>query len=185
MSDLPGNHLEVRLARPEEYAAVTELTLGVYVGGGYIPADDYYVEELAATEKRATEADVLVAVEDGTVLGAVTYCPIGSAWREIAAEDEGEFRMLAVSGAARGRGPRGRDARRGHLHDERDDRRPPAVRPARLRAGARQRLVAAVRGPPDGVPPAVLNTQSARRRTDQSTTTVTSPSTTRSPSASM
>jgi ribosomal protein S18 acetylase RimI-like enzyme len=38
------------------------------------------------------------------VLGAVTYCPSGSAWREIAAEDEGEFRMLAVSGAARGRG---------------------------------------------------------------------------------
>ena len=104
MSDLPRNHLEVRLARPEEYAAVTELTLGVYVGGGYIPADDYYVEELAATEKRASEAEVLVAVEDGTVLGAVTYCPLGSAWREIAAEDEGEFRMLAVSNDARGRG---------------------------------------------------------------------------------
>jgi GNAT superfamily N-acetyltransferase len=104
MSDLPGNPLEVRLARPEEYPAVTELTLDVYVGGGYIPADDSYVEELAATEKRASEADVLVAVEDGDVLGAVTYCPSASAWREIAAEDEGEFRMLAVSGAARGRG---------------------------------------------------------------------------------
>jgi len=104
MSELPRNLLEVRLARPEEYAAVTELTLGVYVGGGYIPADDYYVEELAATEKRAAEADVLVAVAEGAVLGAVTYCPIGSAWREIAAEDEGEFRMLAVSTDARGRG---------------------------------------------------------------------------------
>jgi GNAT superfamily N-acetyltransferase len=104
MSDLLRNHLVVRLARPEEYAAVTDLTLGVYVGGGYIPADDYYVEELAATGKRAAEADVLVAVEDGAVLGAVTYCPLGSAWREIAAGDEGEFRMLAVSGAARGHG---------------------------------------------------------------------------------
>lgn len=96
--------LHVRLVRPEEYAAVTELTLDVYVGGGYIPAEDDYVAELSATETRAGEADLLVAVEDGAVLGAVTYCPLGSPWREIAAEDEGEFRMLAVSGAARGRG---------------------------------------------------------------------------------
>ena len=96
--------LEVRPVRPEEYAAVTALTLEVYVGGGYIPADDYYVAELSAPATRADEADVLVAVEDGAVLGAVTYCPLGSTWREIAAEDEGEFRMLAVSGAARGRG---------------------------------------------------------------------------------
>ena len=95
--------LEVRLARPEEYAAVTELTLEVYVGG-YIPADDNYVDELSATEKRAAEADLIVAVDDGVVLGAVTYCPLGSSWREIAAEDEGEFRMLAVSDEARGRG---------------------------------------------------------------------------------
>lgn len=104
MSDLPGNHLAVRLARPEEYAAVTDVTLEVYVGGGYIPADDHYVAELSDTPTRAKEADLLVAVEDGAVLGAVTYCPIGSTWREIAAEDEGEFRMLAVSGDARGRG---------------------------------------------------------------------------------
>jgi ribosomal protein S18 acetylase RimI-like enzyme len=104
VSGLPLKGLEVRVARPEEYAAVTELTLEVYVGGGYIPADDSYVEELSATERRAVEADVLVAVEDGAVLGAVTYCPPGSSWREIAAEDEGEFRMLAVSVEARGRG---------------------------------------------------------------------------------
>lgn len=104
MTERPPDLPEVRLARPEEYAAVTDVTLGVYVGGGYIPPDDYYVEELAATEKRAAEADVLVAVEDGAVLGAVTYCPLGSAWREIAAGDEGEFRMLAVSPDARGRG---------------------------------------------------------------------------------
>lgn len=104
MSNPPPKPLDVRLARPEEFPAVTEVTLGVYVGGGYIPADDSYVTELSDTATRAREADLLVAVEDGSVLGAVTYCPLGSAWREIAAEDEGEFRMLAVSGAARGRG---------------------------------------------------------------------------------
>jgi ribosomal protein S18 acetylase RimI-like enzyme len=98
------SNVEVRLARPEEYSAITDVTLEVYVGGGYFPADDGYVEELSATAARAGEADLLVAVEDGVVLGAVTYCPLGSSWREIAAQDEGEFRMLAVSGAARGRG---------------------------------------------------------------------------------
>ena len=38
------------------------------------------------------------------MLGSVTFCPVGSAYREIARADEGEFRMLAVSPSARGRG---------------------------------------------------------------------------------
>ena len=35
----------------------------------------------------------------------MTYCPPGSPWRELAADDsDGEFRMLAVAPDARGRG---------------------------------------------------------------------------------
>ena len=34
----------------------------------------------------------------------MTFCPVGSAYREIGRDDEGEFRMLAVNPAARGRG---------------------------------------------------------------------------------
>ena len=34
----------------------------------------------------------------------MTFCPVGSPYREIGRDDEGEFRMLAVSPAARGRG---------------------------------------------------------------------------------
>ncbi len=34
----------------------------------------------------------------------MTFCPVGSSYREIGRDDEGEFRMLAVSPAARGRG---------------------------------------------------------------------------------
>lgn len=45
-----------------------------------------------------------MAAEGDALLGAVTICPIGSPWREIATDDEGEFRMLAVSPAAQGRG---------------------------------------------------------------------------------
>ncbi len=38
------------------------------------------------------------------MLGSVTFCVAGSPFREIARDDEGEFRMLAVNPAVRGRG---------------------------------------------------------------------------------
>lgn len=96
--------MEVRPVLPAEFAAVRELTLRAYVDEGFVGADDDYTEELADTRRRAREAEVWVAVEDGQVLGAVTLCPLGSAYREIARDDELEFRMLAVAPTARGRG---------------------------------------------------------------------------------
>ena len=95
--------MEIRRVRPEELEEVGRLTSEVYVGDGYIDEADGYVVELIDTPRRAREAEVWVAVEDGQVLGSVTFCPVGSAYREIARADEGEFRMLAVSPAARGR----------------------------------------------------------------------------------
>lgn len=80
------------------------LTAEVYVGDGFIDAADGYVDQLADTARRAREAEIWVAVEDGRVLGSVTFCVAGSSFREIAHDDEGEFRMLAVNPAARGRG---------------------------------------------------------------------------------
>ena len=97
-------HLDIHLVQPEELEDVGRLTTEVYVGEGYIDEGDGYVLELVDTPRRARGAEVWVAVEDGTVLGSVTFCPVGSAYREIARDDEGEFRMLAVSSAARGRG---------------------------------------------------------------------------------
>jgi ribosomal protein S18 acetylase RimI-like enzyme len=94
----------VRRVRPEEYAAVAALTLEGYVDGGFIAAESAYVAELADTARRDDEAEVLVAVSDGVLVGAVTWCPAGSSWREVAANDEGEFRTLVVSATARGRG---------------------------------------------------------------------------------
>ena len=38
------------------------------------------------------------------MLGAVTLCPVSSPWREIGADDEAEFRMLAVAPSAQRRG---------------------------------------------------------------------------------
>ena len=70
--------------------------------------DDPYVARLRDTAARDRDAELWVAVRatTATLLGCVTFCPPGSPWRELAREDEGEFRMLAV---APGRaGPRGR-----------------------------------------------------------------------------
>lgn len=96
--------MELRQVVPDEFAEVGRLTVEVYVGEGFIDPDDSYVRELTDTRRRAREAEVWVAVEDGQLLGSVTFCPVGSLFREIGGDDEGEFRMLAVHPDARGRG---------------------------------------------------------------------------------
>ena len=96
--------MEIRRALPEELEEVGRLTAEVYVSDGYLAEGDGYVIELVDTPRRAREAEIWVAVDDGKVLGSVTFAPVGSAYREIGRDDEGEFRMLAVSPAARGRG---------------------------------------------------------------------------------
>ncbi len=103
-SELGEPGLEVRPVRAEELEEVGRLTKEVYVGDGFMAADDAYVLELVDTTRRTREAEVWVAVEGDAVLGSVTFCPVGSAYREIGRDGEGEFRMLAVSPAARGRG---------------------------------------------------------------------------------
>ena len=96
--------MEIRRALLEELEEVGRLTAEVYVSDGYLAEGDGYVIELVDTPRRAREAEIWVAVDDGQVLGSVTFAPVGSAYREIGRDDEGEFRMLAVSPAARGRG---------------------------------------------------------------------------------
>jgi len=96
--------MEIRRALPEELEEVGRLTAEVYVSDGYLAEGDGYVIELVDTSRRARDAEIWVAVEGGQVLGSVTFAPVGSAYREIGRDDEGEFRMLAVSPAARGRG---------------------------------------------------------------------------------
>ncbi len=96
--------MEIRLVEESEYGAVSALVVSVYVDGGFIPVEADYVNELRDTAGRAADSEVWVAVEDGLVLGTVTNCPAGSTHREVARQGEGEFRMLAVEPAARGRG---------------------------------------------------------------------------------
>jgi ribosomal protein S18 acetylase RimI-like enzyme len=97
--------LVIRPAHDDELAAVGALTFDAYAADGFVMPESDYATQLRDATGRAREAELYVAVgEDGSLLGTVTYCPEGSAYREVAAPGEGEFRMLAVAPGARGRG---------------------------------------------------------------------------------
>jgi ribosomal protein S18 acetylase RimI-like enzyme len=100
------DRLVLRLVPPEDAAAAAaagDVTVAAYAEFGR-PAEDPYTGKLRDAHARAREAELWVAEIGGEVVGTVTVALPGSAWQEIAREGEGEFRMLAVSPAARGRG---------------------------------------------------------------------------------
>ncbi|PBC61181.1 GNAT family N-acetyltransferase [Streptomyces sp. Tue6028] len=102
----------IRVARPEEYPGLGEITAQAYLRDGLLDfgESDAYLGELRDVAKRAAAADVLVAVERESapgarrLLGGVTFVPRGGAMADIARPGEAEIRMLAVAREARGRG---------------------------------------------------------------------------------
>ena len=95
--------MELRRARPTEYGVIGAVTVAAYEPFLTGP-DDPYRDRLLDASARDREAEVWVAVDGAAVLGNVTVCPPGSSWCELAGDGEGEFRMLAVSPGAQGRG---------------------------------------------------------------------------------
>ena len=95
--------VEVRRIRADELGRAGDVCVAAY-DPLLTGAEDDYRERLHDVATRDAEAEVWVAVVDDVVVGVVTYCPAGSPWREIAREEEGEFRMLAVDPAAQGTG---------------------------------------------------------------------------------
>jgi len=102
--------LEIRRIRPDEYHAVGDLVVNGYAHDDYLRTpdgnfDEEYAAMLRASAQRDSEAELWLAVEAGRILGCVTWCPVGSPYRELATNDtQGEFRGLAVDPEARGRG---------------------------------------------------------------------------------
>ena len=149
--------MKLRRATSWDYAIAGELTVEAYAEFTTGPKDPY-IAHLRDAATRDREAELWVATpddRDDLVLGTVTICPIGSPWRELAGEGEGEFRMLAVAPSARGRGigealvrlclDRFRDdgaALGRDLDAGGDDGGAPALRAARLRARTRAGLAA-------------------------------------------
>ena len=98
--------MKLRRATSWDYAIAGELTVEAYAEFTTGPHDPY-IAHLRDAATRDREAELWVATpddRDDLVLGTVTICPVGSPWRELAGEGEGEFRMLAVAPSARGRG---------------------------------------------------------------------------------
>jgi ribosomal protein S18 acetylase RimI-like enzyme len=99
----PASPLSVQPARPEDFAAIAELTVAVYLNGGLASPD--YASELADVAGRASRADLLVVRDpDGRVLGSVALVLQGDFGNVTASDDEAAFRMLVVDPAAQGRG---------------------------------------------------------------------------------
>jgi GNAT superfamily N-acetyltransferase len=97
----------VRPAHPDELGRAGELTVEAYDADGYLVEDDPYLDTLRDAARRATEAEVYVAMlpeAPDHPVGTVTYCVPPSPWTELAREDEGEIRMLGVAPSARRRG---------------------------------------------------------------------------------
>jgi len=98
------SEVTIRLARPAEYAVAGTLTVEAYRASGFMEADSPYALKLADGQTRAREAELWVAVEGDIVLGTVTMAPPSSPWAQVGGPRDLEFRMLAVSATARGRG---------------------------------------------------------------------------------
>jgi GNAT superfamily N-acetyltransferase len=104
--------VRLRHAHPDEHTAIGELTVTAYAADGYLTPDDDYADELRGAARRAADAELVVAVDEqrggpsttSTLLGTVTFCLNGSAYAEVSQAGEAEFRMLAVTPAARGQG---------------------------------------------------------------------------------
>ena len=98
--------LEVRPVRPDEYAEAGRVTADAY--REFVDGDawDRYLDKLADVGGRAAVARVLVAVEDGRILGTSTLELDGRIDGDDPALPPGEahIRMLGVAPDARGRG---------------------------------------------------------------------------------
>lgn len=96
----------IRPARPDEYDAIGELSVRVYLAEGYTRADSPYNAVLRDVAPRAEKAELMVAADEtGRILGTVTYAGLGSPYAEhVSTPEEASFRMLVVDPAARGQG---------------------------------------------------------------------------------
>jgi len=107
--------VEVRTATPDDYAEAGAICEAAYRADGQLPpvprpgqplatGNHDYAAQLRDVAARAPHGEVLVAVDGPEILGCVTYVRAGSRYAELAGPGEAEFRMLAVSPAAQGRG---------------------------------------------------------------------------------
>lgn len=89
--------LVVRPATSSDYAVAGDICVAAYDAAAQLEPGSPYSLTLRDIQARAADGIVLVAERNGSVVGTVTICPSGSAFREIGRADEVEFRFLAVA----------------------------------------------------------------------------------------
>ncbi len=103
--------VEIRRVLPDEHERAGALVVAAYraLPGEHLTED--YAAELADVARRASEAEVLVALADvagapcDEIVGCVTFVPDRSSpWAELLEDGESGIRMLAVRPDAQGRG---------------------------------------------------------------------------------
>lgn len=170
---LPSMDLAIRPVRTAEFADLGEITAQAYLGDGLLDfgADDPYLEQLRAVERRAAEAEVLVAVDaDGRIAGR---CHLRRARQPVVGHrHSGRGRVPHAGGLAVRPWPRGgRGARTGLYRAGTGRRRaawdrpfdavghagrPPDLPPPRLRTHSGAGLVPPARPRTPDVPPGAL-----------------------------
>jgi GNAT superfamily N-acetyltransferase len=97
--------VEVHPVRPDELAATARVVLASYQALPGAHMSDGYAGELTDLVSRSRQAEVLVAVDDGDVVGCVTLVPDRSSpWAEGLEAGDAGMRMLAVAPERQGQG---------------------------------------------------------------------------------
>lgn len=93
-----GPDLVIREALPEELPAVGELRVEAYIAGyGMGTEEAGYAAVLRDVVRQASQAQILVALRWGELVGTVTIVPAGRPLAEVAQPGEVEFRFMAVA----------------------------------------------------------------------------------------
>lgn len=109
MSTLAENRPAIRDARPDERAAIQELTLAAYAEYAQVMAPQAWAglrNAVLTGLNGEPDAARIVAELDGALVGSVLLCPptIGAYGGAVARIDWPEIRLLAVAPSARGHG---------------------------------------------------------------------------------
>ncbi|HYJ61699.1 MAG TPA: GNAT family N-acetyltransferase [Actinomycetota bacterium] len=105
-------HVLIRVARPDEYDEIGRVTMRAYAeffDAAAIDEDTSYLRRIGDVAGRADRTTILVAVDEGAIIGSLTLeldGRVGGSDREHPplARGEAHIRMLGVDPAARARG---------------------------------------------------------------------------------
>lgn len=98
-----GSDVIIRAALPSEFAEIGDIRVSAYQADGFLSANSRYASTLRGLGT-AGDGHILVAVDDGQLLGTVMLQHWPHAGQVVLGPDEAEIRALAVALAGRRRG---------------------------------------------------------------------------------